>query len=182
MKRYISFFVLLLVCVSCKDRHMETVKNEVVGRIGTIIMLPDSLQYRTLTDSLVPIPDKTLKIVTVINGECFLCLNSFIEWKKEVEEFSSFGDVAILFYVTTSDFESLRKPLKDIEFDYPFFIDPNSDILFNNNIPLNKSTLHTFLLDKDNKIVLIGSPLGNPKLADLYKHQIQQLSQKQAKK
>ena len=152
MKRNIIFLILLFAFISCKDHRKEIVKNEVINHIGTSIVLPDSLQYRTLTDSLVPVPDKPLKIVTIINGECFLCLNQFIDWKKEINTFTSAGDVAVLFYVRTSDFESLKKPLSDIEFDYPFFIDPKCDILYLNNISEKQSMLHTFLLDKDNRL------------------------------
>lgn len=182
MKRLGIVLLLLLFCVACKDYKKEAVKNMVTEHVGTKVNFPDSLLYRSLSDSIVSLPQKPIKVVTHINGECISCLNQFIDWMEIGDSLTEAGNVDLVFYIRSIDFESVQGFLSEVNFKYPFFIDPNSDILFNNNIPLNKSTLHTFLLDKDNKIVLIGSPLGNPKLADLYKHQIQQLSQKQAKK
>ena len=54
-------------------------------------------------------------------------------------------------------------------------IDPKSDLLFNNKIPYDKPLLHTFLLDQYNKIVLVGSPIGNMRLENLYKQEILRL-------
>ena len=35
--------------------------------------------------------------------------------------------------------------------------------------------LHSFLLDKDNRVVLTGNPIGNEPLWELYKEQIREL-------
>lgn len=176
MKIYVLFLLALFICGGCKNQRKEEIKNEIVSRIGSRVILPDSLQYRSLMDSIVPIPEKSIKIVTFINGECFQCLNSFIEWKDAMHEFQSFNEISILFYVKTQDFKSLKKPLADIEFLHPFFIDPRSDILYLNHIPENQRLAHTFLLNKNNEIVLMGSPVNHPKLWELYKQQIRELT------
>lgn len=54
--------------------------------------------------------------------------------------------------------------------------DPKSDILYLNRISESQTLLHTFLADRDNRIVLIGSPVGNPKLSELYRRQLRELS------
>lgn len=40
----------------------------------------------------------------------------------------------------------------------------------------------TFLLDRNNKIVLVGEPFSLPRLADLYKKQIQKMKMEYSKK
>ncbi len=41
----------------------------------------------------------------------------------------------------------------------------------------DNSDYHTFLLDRDNRVVLVGSPVGNPKMWELYKSTIARLGE-----
>jgi hypothetical protein len=55
------------------------------------------------------------------------------------------------------------------QFNYPVFIDESG--LFpkaNPHIPAD-NRFHTFLLDKNGKVVLVGDPVNNPALWELYK-------------
>lgn len=61
--------------------------------------------------------------------------------------------------------------LKRDRFDYPVFIDENNQINSLNHFP-DKPELQCFLLDKDNKVLLIGNPVLNPKVWELYKQTI----------
>jgi hypothetical protein len=65
--------------------------------------------------------------------------------------------------------------LERTRFDYPVFIDEKG--LFpatNPHIP-SDSRFHTFLLDRGGKVVLVGDPVNNPRLWDLYKTTIAEL-------
>ena len=42
-------------------------------------------------------------------------------------------------------------------------------------IPLNNSSLHTFLLDKNNRIVLIGNPLNGDAMWNLFKSTLENM-------
>lgn len=108
------------------------------------------------------------------------CVDQFSQWEKKWDDFTELGKVSILIYVRTQGVEELKRYIKDIGFSHPFFIDPKSDLLFNNllfnnKIPYDKPLLHTFLLDQYNKIVLVGSPIGNMRLENLYKQEILRL-------
>ena len=46
------------------------------------------------------------------------------------------------------------------------------------NPNLTKTRFNTFLLDKENRVVLVGSPANNDKLWELYKQQIRKLMDK----
>ena len=48
----------------------------------------------------------------------------------------------------------------------------SQSLIYNENIPTD-TRLHSFLLDKDSKIILVGNPLRNEKLWDLYKNVIE---------
>lgn len=42
-------------------------------------------------------------------------------------------------------------------------------------VPQNEH-YHTFLLDRDDRVVLVGSPVGNPRMWELYKRTIEELT------
>jgi hypothetical protein len=56
-------------------------------------------------------------------------------------------------------------------FDYPIFIDKNNSIDKLNHFP-QAAAYQCFLLDKDNKVLLIGNPMLNQNIWELYKQQI----------
>ena len=63
----------------------------------------------------------------------------------------------------------------DIPFDLPVFYDPDGAFeRANPQLPANP-LFHTFLLDRDNRVVLVGSPIGNPKMWELCKSTIDRL-------
>ena len=68
---------------------------------------------------------------------------------------------------------SLKQSLRDNMFEWPLFIDENGDFLKNNHVIPQDSRFHTFLLNSENKIILVGSPVNNEVLWDMYKEQIQ---------
>ena len=178
IKKIFPLFLLVFLClVCCKNPDRKNIEKTLSERIGTRVILPDILLYRSISDSLLPLPERKTKVVIYINGECFACLNDFIDWMEIGDSLTSSGEVDLLFYVKAPNYEAIRKELTDVEFKSPFYIDPLGDILFLNNIQPDSRLLHTFLINRDNEIILIGSPINNPKMMDLYKQEIRHLSQ-----
>jgi hypothetical protein len=56
-------------------------------------------------------------------------------------------------------------------FDYPVFVDMSNAIDHLNQFP-QKPEYQCFLLYRDNKVLMIGNPVLNPKIWDLYKKRI----------
>jgi hypothetical protein len=62
-------------------------------------------------------------------------------------------------------FQALRHSV----LDFPVFIDEKQAFLkANPHIPAD-NRFHTFLIDKNGKVVLVGDPVNNPQLWELYK-------------
>ena len=51
--------------------------------------------------------------------------------------------------------------------DSPVYVDKQDSIAKLNRFPL-ESNLHTFLLDKNNRVIAVGNPVYNPKIKKLY--------------
>ena len=77
----------------------------------------------------------------------------------------NFGVVIIL---NTADREATEKLLTDMRFRQTVFYDLDGSFeRLNPHIPAGED-FHTFLLNKENKVVLIGNPTHNEKLNKLY--------------
>jgi hypothetical protein len=77
------------------------------------------------------------------------------------------GSVPFLFYFHPKDMKELRYLTRRDGFIYPVCFDKEDELNRLNQFPTNM-TFHTFLLDKDNKVVAMGNPVHNPKVKELY--------------
>ncbi|MDR3266230.1 MAG: hypothetical protein LBT24_01490, partial [Tannerella sp.] len=64
--------------------------------------------------------------------------------------------------------KEIKQLLKQNGFIYPVFIDIDNKIFALNNFP-KEQEYQCFLLDKDNKVVMVGNPVLNPAIWKLYK-------------
>lgn len=187
--RSVSLFTLngyilrycILVLVFCSCNNNDRISNEVRDLYGRKIAFPDgyvSLSYHdsVSVDSLLT---KDVKLVSYIdNLPCTSCgvkmLHAWIEEVKEIDP-----EVAYVIVVQTQEknvlfenIDSMRLPCPLMYYDTSVFGEANKlDILARNK---------TFLLNKENKIVLVGEPFGNEKLTQLYKKTIASLKEEYA--
>ena len=84
----------------------------------------------------------------------------------EVDSLTS-GSVPFLFYFHPKDMKEMRYLLRRDSFTYPVCIDGKDELNRLNKFPADMA-FQTFLLDKDNKVVVIGNPVHNPKVKELY--------------
>ena len=110
---------------------------------------------------------------------CTSCqATAMYKWRDIVnyaDSLVNYFSVIYLFTPQKEDFGNLYMLLKADRFDYPIFIDRNATFVQQNpKIPKNHQ-LHSFLLDKNNRVVMVGSPLHNPTLWELYKRTIQKM-------
>lgn len=115
-------------------------------------------------------PINKYKIVSYINyAECIPCRLDLPFWKELMDDFNQNQDTTVVFYFIfrPESKKELTYFLEKEEFNYPIIVDDYD--LFNkaNNLPEN-DILHTFLLDKNNRIIAIGNPTHNPKVKELY--------------
>ena len=177
MYRISIFFALFLGALSCctcsgnSKRKQELAERLRIFREEAIVF-PDNLLAKYCGDQE---PDTTLlirplKMVMYVNqGECEGCkmrallpVHLFIH---ESKPYTKFGVVIIL---NPSHMESADQLLKGLRFRQTVFYDLDGSFeLLNPQLPKNER-FHTFLLDEHNKVILVGSPVGNEKLKKLY--------------
>lgn len=179
MIRYILVLAAVLSLFSCKDKKTEQISEAVNAFIGKQIIIPeDSLQAKimgrdTLCMDMLSSPVKIL--VYVDSTGCSPCKMELAAWSLHLKELEKEKlDIPLIFIVHTQDYSKLEESLKNSYFEYPIFYDRKNVTDRMNDFP-KKERLKTFLLDKNNKVVLLGSPANNDKLWELYLNQIRKL-------
>lgn len=183
---YILSSVLFVFC-ACNNNRVE---NEIRNLFGRQITFPTGYVSLSYHDSLSvdSLLTKDIKMVSYIDDlPCTSCgVRMLRSWAEEVKEIDP--EVAYVIVVQTQEkdvlfenFDSMRLSCPLMYYDTPVFGEVNKlDVLARNK---------TFLLNRENRIVLVGEPFNNEKLFHLYRKTIASLKEeytherkKQAKK
>ena len=155
----------------CSTDSREKYIKEIVGSMLTInsdLMLQgsDSELYSTEIK-------KPLKIVIYSDStNCNACDIRFPMWKIKYKELSLLHDnIGLIFIINTENISDIELNINVTKVPGLKLYDTNGDFKKNNHI-FNNRAFHVFLLDQDNKVILVGNPLDNHKLFTLYKEAI----------
>ncbi len=116
--------------------------------------------------------NQPLKIVDYLNGDCSMCFDKLDFWKKFLNDLAlNHCKIPILIYSNSFCKEQLLENINGM-WPYPWIFDEKNQFLKDNELidPLYQ----TMLLDKDNKVLIIGNPRHNDALKSLYIKTIQQ--------
>ena len=176
MKKYYTFLLLAVILVylfsACKN-HNKTTKK-VNQYLGETIFLPKDSIFILKNDSILPIKSfhlntNKVKIVTSIDAQCHLCIHQLDQWKQEMIKKYKDHPLQFIFYLNTENYELFkRKFYHRISGSYPFLVDTTNAFIGKNNLPKSDKRFHTFLLDKNNKAIIVGNPLLTTKVKQLY--------------
>lgn len=137
---------------------------------GREIAIPANVTFKTLgRDTLCyDLLDKPFKILTYIDSTgCTSCQFGLHAWRGIIQLCRQQQlDVGFIFVVHSGDFRHFDADVLLYSFDYPIVYDYHDD--FDKLNHFSPAPYRTFLLDKENKVQLIGSPIGNPQVWDLY--------------
>ena len=88
------------------------------------------------------------------------------------------GKLKFYFIFSTPKSDKVRNALKTNFFNYPVLIDEKGEFeKLNPHLPKNKA-MHSFLLDKNNNVIMVGNPIYNKEIEKLFYQQTQELLRK----
>jgi hypothetical protein len=103
---------------------------------------------------------------------CTSCRLKLSAWKKIMEEsdtvFTRKPEFVFFFQPKKTDEKDLQHIFRQNGFRHPVFIDKNNVIGKLNNFPSSPEH-QCFLLDKDNRVIIVGNPSLNPGIWTLFK-------------
>ena len=120
------------------------------------------------------IPQSEYKVLIYVDSiGCTSCKLQLHKWKELIEYTNSVtqNKVPFLFFFHPKDAKEIRYLLKRDGFDHPICIDLDDRLNKLNKFPADM-TFQTFLLDKNNKVAVLGNPVHNTAVKDLYLKQI----------
>ena len=171
------FVCILLFCMnSCSSNSMnEKIKGQLESFRGQkITFMLDSMSCFYGLEEMSTTKDKSDSYKFVLftdSDECSSCaLTSFYDWQplieRETKIHKSKIDFIFIFSPKASELSKLKKKILHANIHHPIYIDSNGIFSKNNDIPHNH-LFHTFLVDTNNQVVLVGNPLISEKIRDL---------------
>ncbi len=183
MKSLLYLLSILFLLTSCKENKKEEVARLVQEWQGKEIVFPKNITFtRFVTDTVdYQIPQSDYKVLIYVDSTgCTSCKLQLPKWKELIAYTDSVtgNNIPFLFFFQSKDDKELRYILKRDNFNRPVCIDRYSELDKLNRFPQN-ITFQTFLLDKDNRVVVIGNPIHNLAVKDLYLKQIMGIQNKE---
>lgn len=167
----------LLIFSSCKKVFYSIELNRLINK--EVTLTKDLVLVQGINPFYNYKETKTKVIVWFSPEECSTCRLSSLGTYKTLEEYccDSTDHVSVLFIFSPSEEkrEVFKEVLDNSSREYPIFVDYNNSFGTKNDFLSKKGELHSFLLDSDNKIVLIGNPMLSNSMLELYKKKIDEL-------
>ena len=170
---YIGIIILFLSCQESRKEHInrlvkEWKKKEIVFPKNPIftILGNDTVDFK--------IKKSNYKVVVYVDSTgCVSCKLRLKEWKEFIAYVDSVsgGQVPFLFFFQSKDNKELRYILKRDNFRLPVCVDSQNEFGKLNRFP-SEQMFQTFLLDKDNRVKVIGNPIHNLSVKELYLKEI----------
>jgi hypothetical protein len=166
---------------SCKKNGKRIETEKIITEwIGKEIRFPDNFQCNVLGKDTASalcsgLLDAEYKILLYVDSlGCTNCKLRLLEWKQLMAEIDSLNTnhrLDFLFFFHPKDKKELLFLFKRDKMNYPVFIDSDNAIDSLNNFP-EQMEYQCFLLDRDNRVIMIGNPVLNPRIREVYKKQV----------
>lgn len=167
--------VIIIIFFSCHNKEKTEITKYVEMWQNKEIIFTDSLtlHINNFQTKSAHISSNYYKILNYIdtNG-CTECKLKLPGWKKIIKEADSLNlNVSFIFIAHLNNYNTLEKQKKINKFSTPIYYDKTGNFEEINKFP-SKSPFQTFLLNSQNKVILIGNPVLNNTLWTLYKREI----------
>ena len=170
----ILFFLLLCSCGGREKRDLLAIMEKWKERE---IIFPENPVFTVQGKDTVDFPiGDTYKIMCYVDTiGCVSCRLQLPKWKEfmatidslAMEDSLNAAPVQFLFFFVPKKKIDVYYSLRTSKFTYPVCID-EKDSLNRLNHFLSDERFQTFLLDKDNRVLVMGNPVHNPKIKELY--------------
>lgn len=174
VKMCIFIGLILFFCVACSDRSQQIAKEMKILQ-SKVIRLPLKglvMQQSTVLHEIEANKQDLKLVIYTDSVGCTSCAinqinlwNSFIDY---AERFNNQLRFYFIFSPVRKDLNSIKLAIANSLFDYPVVLDTLKEFeKLNPHLPKNRS-FHTFLLDENNKVILVGNPMHNKRIEEMF--------------
>lgn len=176
---FISLSVLLFFVSSCNNE--DRVKVEIKNLMNRKVLFPMCYESIPNKDSVIvnSMLDKDVKIVSYVDDlPCTSCgIKMMSIWMSKIDSLNSNVEYLVVVNVAENDKSKFFDMMDSAQLPHPIIYYDTDTFGVVNGLSELFAVNKTFLLNKHNRIVLVGEPFNNEKLFDLYKKTIMDLSQ-----
>lgn len=171
----VLFLVITILVISCSTRRQQYVQ-EIKNLQSKPILLPTKglviQQGKKVKEGPLNEYERLNLVIYADSLECTTCaLNHIDSWQSVIEYAKHYNNQLNLSFI----FSSMKNKQYAIElflthkmFDCPILLDTLGEFeKLNPHLPKNRA-LHTFLLDENNNVILVGNPLRNKKIEEMF--------------
>jgi len=165
--RNILFIIISILIVGCSQPTVEEVYKQWINRE---VKIPNSIRFINNTEEDIRFDNKAkLKILMFTDSlGCMECKIKPREWQMLCDELDSVtGGSVSAYMVLATNYVDIKRIFQRVNFTYSVCLDINDSLNIINHLPADER-FHCFLLDEQNRVVLIGNPVQSPKIRDLY--------------
>ena len=171
MRNAVSILFSFLFILSCTDGRNK-IEKQVNEWNNKEILFPGNPVFTSMVKDTVPyrIPKTGYKVVVFVDSVgCISCKLQLPKWKEFMHEVDSLsdGNVPFVFFFQTKDVRELRYILRRDNFSHPVCIDTEDSFYRLNRFP-GEMMFQAFLVDSENRVKVIGNPIHNLPVKDLY--------------
>jgi hypothetical protein len=176
IRKTFIFLFLALILYSCNENKLKKNAEKIVREwTGKEIRFPSGIDCFSITKdtSCVDLYSDNYKVLLFVDSlGCTSCRLKLTEWKRIMKEadsvFSKKTEFVFYFQPKNRGEKELKHILSNNGFHHPVFIDKENEIDKLNKFSA-KTEYQCFLLDKENKVLMVGNPTLNPGIWVLYK-------------
>lgn len=133
-----------------------------------IVFCDDMLFVNVEMDTVSVELDCKMKIVHFVDSTgCLSCNLKLADWNRFMKPYEGCNDLKLITIINPRKITEAQYVIQRDSFEHPICIDLKNDFFKSNNMPI-ANAFHCFLLDENNRVVLIGNPVQNPKIRELY--------------
>ncbi|MDR1221453.1 MAG: hypothetical protein LBL07_01055 [Tannerella sp.] len=173
---YTAIAMLIVLCFSsCKNKQKSDAIKIVAEWTGKEVRFPEGIPCTSMgKDTACPdLYNDNYRIMLYVDSlGCTNCRLKLSEWNKIMKEsdtvFIRKPEFVFFFQPKKADEKDLQHIFRQNGFRHPVFIDKENEIGKLNKFS-SKPEHQCFLLDRDNKVIVIGNPSLNPGIWTLFK-------------
>lgn len=182
MNRYLLYSIFLLAsCVGESGKVKQELASLMSNRIEMCQEATVTLSGKDIIAQDYFASDFKMVVYTDSLGCSSCALQQLHLWSDFVEFAEPYGGKLKYYFIfNPPKRENIRLALRSSMLDYPMLLDSLGEFeRLNPHLPKNKA-MHTFLLDEQNNVVLVGNPLHNPEIERMFKEIVEEkLSKKE---
>ena len=174
--KYVYCIIWSIFLSACASNQQEKEITEIYNTLKSLenkqIEFPESLIscsngiYKS--NSYVTGKSDYKVVVYTDSAGCTPCKFQTNEWAYYTRQLQILSGNIYFVFIFQKESAVLEEEFRIQGIDCPVIYDTANLFMQRNKLPYS-SQFHTFLLDKENRIILAGSPVGNKKIWDLYK-------------